>query len=75
MKPENRIVELANSSFGFWTCCFLGGLFAKQCRDHPREKLPPIQFQLSPKAVLRNPKVEFAMSKSSFCDYIIAKVL
>ena len=25
MKPQNRLVEFANSSFGFWTC-FLGGL-------------------------------------------------
>ena len=25
MKPQNRFVEFANSSFGFWTC-FLGGL-------------------------------------------------
>ena len=25
MKPPNRLVEFANSSFGFWTC-FLGGL-------------------------------------------------
>ena len=26
MKPQNRLVEFANSSFEFWTCCFfLGG--------------------------------------------------
>ena len=41
----------------------LFGVSAKQCRDHHRKSFPP------PKA-LRNPKVEFAKSRSRFGHYI-----
>ena len=42
MKPQNRLVEFANSSFGFWTC-FLGGVGGEGgmtttlCRTHPEQ--------------------------------------
>ena len=46
----------------------VGGVCAKQRRDYPRKKLPPPSFEFSPKA-LRNPKVEFAKTRSRFGDY------
>ena len=46
------------------------GVRAKQCRDHPRKKLPPTNFEFSPK-VLRNPRVVFAKSRSSFGEYFL----
>ena len=54
------------------------GVSAKQCRDHPRKKLPPVNFELLLKA-LRNPKDKSAKSRSRLGGFLkrsdITKVL
>ena len=42
MKPQNRLVEFANSSFGFWTCFWGGG--GGTVTQTPRTKSPEEPF-------------------------------
>ena len=40
MKPRNRLVEIANSSSGFWTCFLLEeGMMTTLLRKHPEQYL------------------------------------
>ena len=73
MKPQNRLVEFANSSFRFWTCFFswTGGGVA--CARNSfviilEKKLPLTPFRVFAESPLRNPKVELEVGLVTIQD-------
>ena len=45
MKPQNRLVDFANSSFGFWSCFLgVGGMMTTLLHRHPEQYLENSHF-------------------------------